>query len=695
MRYYGALKNLSRRLTTLAAALVLAAGAGSMAVAAELYAALSVPAAAVSDLKPSVGSGSSSPRVRYTIEEQRDAYQTARRAIKAGDISTGTSLMNTVLKDYPLKVWLDYYLLSSDPSLDKYPQVLSFIRSGRQHELGDLLASRYEDFLAENHAYPQLYELMTLEGKPEGGSYDSLSFAQKNELCRYYESAWQTGRGSEEAVAFAAALYLDLDGAPRKCSGLLATFDQKGYLTARLKLEKFERAYVSRFEGELTERLAEELSYTPFAAKAKAQMEFYDDPQQIFAQQYQTAADRRVAALAYARFANYHPDDAAAHLNDFIRKAQPSDSELLTITRLISLRFLERGRTQKDVAWVDSHLPAVGWTPYIKEQRLRRAIWFGQWETVYQLLNHVDEIFAAEINWRYWKGRAALQTGRSEEGKQILKEVAADRSFFGFLAAQELNLKPAYNQLSLSAGAKWPIHGDQAVTRFFELYAMDDANAVYEWREIAKYSDEQTALLMAEWALRSGNTRYAIDSVVCSRRWDALAYRFPIVYEDIYQQNSQAQNVPLSFMYGVSRQESMLNPAIKSPVGAVGLMQLMPATAKMVSRQNKWRYNGVRSLTEPAVNVRLGAAYLRDMLDKFSNNRILAAAAYNAGPGRIYRWESKDGLKRDAAMYVENIPFAETRKYVQNVLLYDAIYHKLLTGQERVLLTDAELAFSY
>ena len=202
-------------------------------------------------------------------------------------------------------------------------------------------------------------------------------------------------------------------------------------------------------------------------------------------------------------------------------------------------------------------------------------------------------------------------------------------------------------------------------------------------------------MLMAEWALSTGNISYAISSVVAGQRWSALDYRFPKPFLTLYQKYSSYSNVPISFLYGISRQESMLNPDIKSPVGAVGLMQLMPGTAKMVSRKNNWSYSGTGDLVVPENNIRLGSAYLKDMLDRFDNNRILAAAAYNAGPGRINIWKSKDGKGRDAAMYVENIPFKETRQYVQNVLLYDTIYKKLLTGQEDRLLNSNELGYRY
>lgn len=177
--------------------------------------------------------------------------------------------------------------------------------------------------------------------------------------------------------------------------------------------------------------------------------------------------------------------------------------------------------------------------------------------------------------------------------------------------------------------------------RFFEFRALKDSNAAIEWREIAKTGTNDEAMLMAEWALSTGNISYAISSVVAGQRWSALDYRFPKPFLNLYQKYSSYTNVPISFLYGISRQESMLNPDIKSPVGAVGLMQLMPGTAKMVSRKNNWSYSGTGDLVVPENNIRLGSAYLRDMLDRFDNNRILAAAAYNAGPGRINIWKSK------------------------------------------------------
>ena len=629
------------------------------------------------------------------VSSYRDTYMQAKQAFKDGEFEKGRVLQSSLPKDYPLNLWLDYFYLSREPSTAKFNDVMRFIKENKQQELSRLLRNTYVHYLASRGQYTLVDKLLPKKPFDENAK---LTSSQKALMCRFYESKWQNGKGSEDAVAFASKLYLQLGRQPSDCNGLFAIWNSRGYLTDRIKLEKFERAYIQKSYRQTTNSLASSLSSSSFASRVNEHMKYYSDPLSIFdSLSVNSKADKRIAVLAFKRFAKQNPSKAANLYSTFVSRFKPSEIEAIDIKKILAENLLSRGRPLSDVKWVDKNLPAVGWTENIKEQRLRRAIWFGQWETVYKLLQSMNKEFVSQTNWKYWLGRSVYELGHRSKGREILAEVATDRSFFGFLAAQFLDEDLPFNEQTISRWVSWPgtVEDDPAVIRFFELYGMDDGDAVFEWREIAKNSDDDVAMLMAEWALRQGNTAYAIDSVVSSGRWDALAYRFPIVYFDIYKKQSKEQGVSLSFMYGISRQESMLNPSIRSPVGAVGLMQLMPGTAKMVSRQRSWNYNGTQDLVIPSNNVRLGAAYLRDMLDKFGNNRILAAAAYNAGPGRVVRWESKDGIKRDAAMYVENIPFAETRKYVQNVLLYDAIYQKLLTGKEGALLYANEINYNY
>lgn len=631
------------------------------------------------------------------ISKMRDAYVQAQNAFKRGDEVLGFQIQKEQLQGYPLNVWLTYYYLGYNIRPEKFDAALKFINSSEHHELSALLKERYARYLSDEHDYERLSLL--IGSKPfDESKLSSLNFNQKSQICRFYEANWPLNKVNEDAISFATRVYLDLSKKPVSCNALMVLFDAKGYLTDKLILKRYENAYVQRYYQDTTKSLAHSLESTTFGKRIKAQMALYDEPNTLFDKVAgNSESEHRTAVLAFKRYANLSPLAARNDFNKFIKTYDPSEAELVDIYQIFALSFLGRSYSLEDVQWVDKNLPALAWSTKLKELRLRRAIYFAQWDKVYVLIDHLPQDVRNAINWRYWKGRAAFEMGKSNEAALLLSEVAKDRSFFGFYAAQALNSDYAFNYLKIDPKFSFPmdIAHNKAALRFLELYALDDDNAIYEWREIAKHAPEHEAMVMAQWALQSGNVRYAIDFVVSSQRWDALDYRFPLAYRSLFEQYAKESTVPLSFLYGISRQESMLNHKIKSWAGAVGLMQVMPGTARDIARKEKWQFKGVGSLTDPETNIRYGSTYLKWMLEKFDNNRVLAAAAYNAGPGRIIKWQSTDGIYRDAAMYIECIPFEETRKYVQNVLLYDAIYDFLLTGKKGSLMRKSELSYIY
>lgn len=633
------------------------------------------------------------PKSRIT--KMREAYQKAEKAFKSGNSTLGRKIQREQLKGYPLNLWLDYYYLAYNMNVSKFNDVMKFIKANEQSELTNLLTNRYATFLSSRRDYKRLSQLIGPKEIDETKITD-LSFAEKSSLCRFYEANWPLNKVDEDAVRFATRLYLDLSRRPKVCTAFMDLFEEKGYLTDKLILKRFEQAYVRSSYTETTQDLAKSLEGTQFKDRVLAQMKLYEEPKTLFDLKNDEQS-HRVAVLAFRRYANLSPRAARADFNKFKKQFEPSDVELLDIYRTFATGFLGRSFSESDVRWVDENLPVLAWTNDLKEQRLRRAIFFAQWENVYMLIDFLPKDVRSEINWQYWKARAAKELGYTKEANELMAKVAQDRSFFGFYAAQELGLDYQYHYNKLSPDYNFPadIANNKAALRFFELYAMDDSNAIYEWREISKRSPQHEAMVMAQWALQNGNVRYAIDYVISSKHWDALDYRFPIAYADSYKAASEVSKVSLSFLYGVSRQESMLNPTIKSWAGAVGLMQLMPNTAKQIARKEKWKFEGVGSLTDPETNIKYGSTYLNWMLSRFDNNRILAAAAYNAGPNRIPRWRSGDGLTRDPAMFVECIPFDETRKYVQNVLLYDSIYNYLITGEVKPFLNQNEFTYAY
>jgi soluble lytic murein transglycosylase len=152
----------------------------------------------------------------------------------------------------------------------------------------------------------------------------------------------------------------------------------------------------------------------------------------------------------------------------------------------------------------------------------------------------------------------------------------------------------------------------------------------------------------------------------------------------LFEKSSAEADISPTWAYGIARSESLFMRDVRSGAGAIGLMQLMPATGRTVARKIQLPYSGVPTLTNPESNIRLGTSYLAQMAERYSGNPVLATAAYNAGPHRVDRWLPDSGTI-DARVWIENIPFDETRKYVKRVLAAQAIFHWRMTGQVRRL----------
>ena len=178
--------------------------------------------------------------------------------------------------------------------------------------------------------------------------------------------------------------------------------------------------------------------------------------------------------------------------------------------------------------------------------------------------------------------------------------------------------------------------------------------------------------------------------------WDALEWRFPEAYREHFLHWGRQTSVDPYLLMGIARRESAYNPEALSPAGARGLMQVMPGTATQLARQLGIRDPGPYGVLDPELNIRLGSTYIRDMLDRYSGNRLAAAAAYNAGPGRVDRWLRDAPEEFD--LFVESIPFRETRLYVQAVLSYRAIFESLANdgnSQGVSMLSPAEKTVRY
>jgi soluble lytic murein transglycosylase len=293
----------------------------------------------------------------------------------------------------------------------------------------------------------------------------------------------------------------------------------------------------------------------------------------------------------------------------------------------------------------------------------------------------------------YWQGRAERAAGLlTEKGTADFAALAGRRQYYGFLAASQLGVVPQLNARSLpddpavSAAAR----AAPGMRRVLELYAIGDrTNARREWRFLHTRLDAPVrAAAVAELAA-TGWTDLAVITTSDPIFADYLALRFPAPHRTAFDAASKANSLPLAYLYGVSRQESAFGAAAVSPVGALGLMQLMPATAELTARRLGMSAPTRGDLLQPAVNVKLGARHLAMLVKRYGGNRFLAAAAYNAGEGRVDRWLAERPLVA-ADTWIDTIPFLETRNYVKAVMSFGYIYGQLLDAPIPFM-TPAEL----
>jgi soluble lytic murein transglycosylase len=292
--------------------------------------------------------------------------------------------------------------------------------------------------------------------------------------------------------------------------------------------------------------------------------------------------------------------------------------------------------------------------------------------------------------WRYWHGIALRHVNRIEEGDAVLADLATERSYYGFLAADELGAPYSLRSDAFAADEAriTELAGREELVRARELFLVGlDGRGRSEWDAVVRYFDTSDKMQAAILAHRWGWHSRAIAAAASVGDYDDLSLRYPLPWADTFREHSAIASISPTWAYGVARSESLFMRDVRSSAGAIGLMQLMPATGKMVAREIRLPYAGLATLTDPDKNIRLGTTYLGQMAERYGGNRILATAAYNAGPHRVDRWLPRVGHV-DPRIWIENIPFNETRGYVKRVLAAEAIFHWRMTGTVRRLSDD-------
>ena len=610
----------------------------------------------------------------------RDQYGDAVIAINRGQWTEYEQLRND-LDGYPLSIYIDYFRLSGKPSRVRPSDARQFVTMSEGSPLPNRFLSVYLNRAGRDRRWADFLEVM-----PE----EPNSIVLK---C-YYFRALLAGGDQLAAWEGAERLWVHGDSRPKECDPLFNAWLKAGQVSDEVVWARLLKAFDARKKS-LMSYVARKGSdqLKPWSDTLLA---VYSKPSTL--KRHRLPADQPysadIATHGLAYLARYSPAKALEYWQDYQGNLSFSQDQAHKVEYAIALHGLF-ARTEENLTWLDGALERLGEDKLV-EIRLRWLLEEQDWNSVLENLPRLTEAGRDKTGWQYWRARAMEQTGEAAAAKPLMAALAEERDYYGFLAADHLGRDYAFNHQSfaLESSGHEPLLAMPAVQRVEELHFHEEQQLAHsEWHYVLMDSDSQRQQQLAVLAADQGWHRMAIDAAAKAKAWDALDLRFPMPYQETFAHFGAVQRVPHTELMAIARRESAFYPEARSPVGARGLMQIMPATGKQVASQLGRKHSN-SALYDVEHNVLLGSAYYRQLLDRFDGNRIFALAAYNAGPHRVDRWRRKSAGSVPVEVWVETIPYRETRNYVQAVLSYNVVF-QYLQGDNRSMLTAAERQASY
>ena len=511
-------------------------------------------------------------------------------------------------------------------------------------------------------------------------AHSSLSSALRDPRlrCLHARALLETG---DDAAGFEAAakLWRVPRSQPDACDRAFAIWAQRGGRTPEHLWGRIEVS-LERGNRDLAAYVARMLDQ-PDRAIAERWIQDARRPARIVARAGQVRQEpqwERPVAAAVAALARRTPEVAADAWRAVSGGGSPVPAKLDAFASWrIGLGYAQEHQVREAAEWLE-RVP--------DEERSERLLGIlallsfaeGRWADSLAALDELPPEARGELRWRYWRARALTALGRSEEASWA--EIAAERDYYGFLAADRIGAP--YRIVQRPAGSSAErirrIEGTGGFQRARELYALGLRNGSRrEWRRLVQGLEGEDLAAAAELALRSGWRFEAIRAAARAGALDRLDLRFPVAWKEEAAAAAREHGIDPAWVLATIRMESAFRPRARSPAGALGLMQIMPATGRRIARAEGVPYSGARTLLDPEKNIRLGAAYLRQLLDRLHGHPALVSAGYNAGPHRARRWLARgEGMEPD--LWVELVPYKETRQYVKRVLEYRIVYRRLL-----------------
>ena len=606
-----------------------------------------------------------SPQIQANIEQQRQLFHEASFALERNQITKFKRLLKQ-LEDYPAKPYLEYDAFKRKVTRAKPRQVEQFLQ-------------QYAEYPFAYHARGKWLKVLARRG--DWKNY--LKFFDDREntrlKCLSFQARLNLGQ-LEDLNDDIARVWSRGYSQPSQCDPAFAYFLQSYDQVEQAIWLRIEKAFkarrpnLARYLGKQLDQQARVIVDTWYRAHRRPERSLRQ-----LADAEDNMHNRAIIVHAIDRLARKDSLKALEHWNlirdDFAFTQQQKDQSQRRIALSAAIQHKSEARALlSSLEPSNMNDQAHLWLARIQ---MRNRDWSGLMNTINLMPAHLYE----ENEWQYWLSRSLEAEGQLSSSLSLLEQLSGKSSYYGFLAADKL--KRDYH-IEQENAARVEIDEDSFLSanphmlRARELYYLDRlVDAKREWFQALRHLDQdqikQAATLASKWQWHDS----AIRTVAKTPHRNDFSLRFPMPYKQQVLQHAHDRELDPSLIYGVMRRESLFDPLARSSVGALGLMQLMPSTARRVARSLGMKRPRKSDILRVDNNIRLGTHYLRTVMNRFDNNVALAAAAYNAGPGNVKRWLPKNSVM-PADLWVETVPFKETRNYVQAVLAYSTVFDKSL-----------------
>ncbi|PFH09264.1 soluble lytic murein transglycosylase [Collimonas sp. PA-H2] len=599
---------------------------------------------------------------------QDDAFLALRDAARANNADKA-ELLSSTLSDYDIPSYVDYYRLK--PLIKDLVAPQADIRDYLSRYDGSAIADRLRnDWLLELGkagdwaTFDEQYPKFVLDDDTQLKCYALTSAAQK---------------GTNVAAEARALLTTPKDFGPG-CTDLVGTLAQNGQFSADDVWFQVRQAVESGFAG-VARRM------TPFVDADDAQVAQAIDKSALVLARGPGAgrSGHELFILALGRVAKNDTGRAAGALNASLDQLTSTERSLAWAQ--IALQSALKLEPQAIDYWrqVKGSAPLSG-DAY--QWRVRSALRGGDWKLVRSGIEAMPAALRSDPTWIYWLARADQAEGKVDQAQQQFQAIADQTNFYGQLALEELGQKiiavsSSQTFTPIEMAAMTNNQGFRRALRFFDMNLRFEGVREWNW-ELRQMTDRQL-LTAAEFARQNNVLDRMVNTSDRTKVEVDFNQRFPSPHRDVMSTNTQSLGLDMAWVYGLIRQESRFMRSARSNVGASGLMQVMPATAKWVAKKIGLSGFTVDQIADVNTNILLGTNYLSMVLSDLDGSQALASAAYNAGPGRPRAWRSTLPGTVEGAVFAESIPFNETRGYVKNVLSNATYYAALFDGKPQSL----------